>query len=488
MKLITFLHNLHGFTRQRDVRLELDRPSFGQMVKKPMRDLPQRIQQSPIATHYLTLFGDIEWDQFPYRLDKRAWPGPQPASPAPYVIAYLIRLDQGHSSMRELVDYLIQHPELVWLLGFPLIPKSSSTWGFDVAASVPTPNQFSQMLRRLPNQPLQFLLDETVRIIQDELPKEILLGETISIDTKHILAWVKENNPKAYIKEGRFDKTNQPNGDSDCKLGCKRRKNQGPKPTANVSTPGTEGLSASGIGAGIGEFYWGYASGVVATKVPQWGEFVLAELTQTFDKSDVSYFQPLMQQVEERLGRKPKNGTADAAFDAFYVYEYFHLAGGMAAVPFAKRGKQNARFFANDGALLCEAELPMFLKGLYQHRTAFVPHTRERWWCPLLHPEPNGQSCPIDHTKWGKEGCKITIAQSVGARLRHQIDRQSDTYLDLYRQRTAVERIFSRAVNLGIERPKLRNVHSITNLNTLIYVLMNLKSIHNIKRHKGPAD
>jgi hypothetical protein len=29
-----------------------------------------------------------------------------------------------------------------------------------------------------------------------------------------------------------------------------------------------------------GEYYWGYASGVVATKVEEWGEVVLAELTQ----------------------------------------------------------------------------------------------------------------------------------------------------------------------------------------------------------------
>jgi hypothetical protein len=31
-------------------------------------------------------------------------------------------------------------------------------------------------------------------------------GQTVSLDTSHILAWVKENNPRQYIKEGRFDK------------------------------------------------------------------------------------------------------------------------------------------------------------------------------------------------------------------------------------------------------------------------------------------
>ena len=46
--------------------------------------------------------------------------------------------------------------------------------------------------------------------------------ECVSLDTKHILAWVKENNPKAYVPN-RFNKARQPAGDPDCRLGCKRR-------------------------------------------------------------------------------------------------------------------------------------------------------------------------------------------------------------------------------------------------------------------------
>ena len=73
----------------------------------------------------------------------------------------------------------------------------------------------------------------------------------------------------------------------------------------------------------VSEFYWGYASGVVATKVPGWGEFVLAELTQPFDQSNVSYFFPLLANVQRRPGFRPTFGAFDAAFDAFYIYEYF---------------------------------------------------------------------------------------------------------------------------------------------------------------------
>lgn len=58
----------------------------------------------------------------------------------------------------------------------------------------------------------------------------------------------------------------------------------------------------------------------MVTKVGGWGEFVLAEMTQTFDKGDTTYFFPLMAQVKERLGRQPRYGAFDAAFDAFYVH------------------------------------------------------------------------------------------------------------------------------------------------------------------------
>ena len=58
---------------------------------------------------------------------------------------------------------------------------------------------------------LQSLLDSQVAWLQTHFGKTF--GEVVSIDTKHILAWVKENNPKAYLKEKRFDKTTQPKGD-----------------------------------------------------------------------------------------------------------------------------------------------------------------------------------------------------------------------------------------------------------------------------------
>ena len=78
----------------------------------------------------------------------------------------------------------------------------------------------------------------------------------------------------------------------------------------------------------------------------------------------------------------------------------------------------------------------------------------------------------------------MDIPQGIGSRLRHEIDRGSDEYKERYKQRTASERINSQAKELGIERPKLRNNGSITNQNTLIYILINMRALQRVQSSK----
>ena len=143
----------------------------------------------------------------------------------------------------------------------------------------------------------------------------------------------------------------------------------------------------------------------------------------------------------------------------------------------------------------------MPLKSTFFKRShCLVPHECGRFVCPLSLQKGEMQeetgpknenkaemtTCPIDHHNWRKQkGCITTLPTSIGNRLRHQLDRESDEYKNLYRQRSATERINSQAVNLGIERPKLRNQRSIANQTTLIYVLINLRALDRVRKLKA---
>ncbi|GAB5492331.1 MAG: hypothetical protein Phog2KO_25460 [Phototrophicaceae bacterium] len=431
--------------------------------------LPRFVKRSPTALRFYALLHLIDWKRFPERQIQAHWK--EEATPyRAFVASYLLMLEEQLKSMSRLRLYLCEHPELVWLFGFTKKRR------YDADKILPTARHFTRLLRKMPPECATFLLDETVRLLQEQLQHQDF-GQAISLDTKHILAWVKENNPKAYVEE-RHNKEKQPQGDKDCKLGCKRRRNVSPE----LPTPSKNPQPASAIKKGIGEFYWGYASGVVATKVPELGEFVLAEYTQAFNCSDVSYFHPLMADTERRLGFRPRFGTFDAAFDAHYVYDYFHRDGtkwqhAFAAIPFS--GRSAPRTFDKDGHPICEAGLSFFPSYDFISRATLFEHQRTHYVCPLK--GQTEQACPIQHKRWAKGGCTHRIPTSMGARLRHFIDRESELYKHIYKQRTATERINSQAKALGIERPKLRNQQAITNRNTLIYVLINLRGLQRIQ-------
>lgn len=448
-------------------------PSYLPRLMMADDQLPRFVAECPTTMSLIGKFRLLAWERVG-QVATCQWFGKQAVPHVAYIGAFLVKLELKLSSIGQLRRFLHHHPALVWALGFPLYGQTPTRHGFDPELSLPSRQQFSRVLRGLDNACLQALLTEQVTQLQALLPQEF--GQTISMDTSHIIAWVKENNPRQYIKEGRYDKEKQPAGDPDCKVGCKRAHNR------LVKTPAKEGKPAGTIAYKDKEFYWGYASGIVVTKLPGWGEFVLAEMTETFEKAEVRFFFPLMEQVEQRLGFRPRFATFDAAFDAFYIYDYFHCDDhdGFAAIPLMQPNVQSRQFDEN-GLPLCAAGLAMPVRKLYTDRTkAIIPHQRAIHACPLLFPEPNGQVCPIAHKQWNKGGCSVNLPTSPGVRLRHALDRSSDTYKFVYRQRTAVERIFSQAKSLGMERPKLRNQLAITNLNTMTYLLINLRSLQQV--------
>ncbi|MBO0782379.1 MAG: transposase, partial [Ktedonobacteraceae bacterium] len=410
------------------------------------------LDHDPVVTDYRTFFALLDWTVVDRWQAERSCRG-RPAHPlSAYLKTFLVRIRQGLVSTSQLRRFLLSHPLLILELGFHLVLDPTQLYGFDAQRTLPCDQWLRKILRTFDPTLLQDLLHATVRDLQAELPG---LGEVVAFDVKHIYAWVKENNDRAYVPD-RYDKTRQPLGDPDCRLGVKR--------SSNIEQP-------DGSMEEHKEMLWGYGSGIAAATTPDYGDVVLAEYTQPFNEGDVTYFRPLYQRAAVALQAFPTHLTADAAFDAWYVYEAAVRHGGIAAVPLNAHTRTS---FGPDGVPLCP-------KGLRMHPTYRYAHTygyhAQRYRCPLLFPHRTNQTC--DHEQFLKgKGCLKNINDEAGGRARVLLDRTSPLYQVISTQRTSCERINSQAKELGIERPRVRNGRSVANLNTLTYLVINVRALY----------
>jgi hypothetical protein len=412
--------------------------------------------RDPVVQRYRAFFALLDWRVVPERDTRRPWPGSPPHPKAAYVKALLVKLCEGKRFVTELRTYLLEHPWLVLELGFRPVLAPSEPHGFDVARTVPGARWLRHQQQTLDPAVLGALLAGTVAALLAELPD---LGTTIAVDVKHIYAWVRENNPKEALPH-RFDPARQPRSDPDCRLGAKCRRNQ----TGRVEK----------------EYLWGYGTAIATATDPVYGDVVLAELTQPFNQQDVTYYHPVYEQAVAHLGRRPTNVTADAAFDAWHVYQTCAPTGGTAAIPRNARGPAPPRDAA--GRPICARGLAMGPGRVFVHEDGFRAQDHR---CPLRWPQRTGERC--DHAQFAKGGCTKYINIEPGGRMRAELDRTSAAYRDLYRQRTSSERINSQATALGIERPAVRCAAAVHRLNTLTYIVINVRALHRIRALKATA-
>lgn len=419
--------------------------------------LARMLEYDPVVQDYQAFFTLLDWQLVERRQAQRSKRG-RPAHPeSAYLKAFLIRLREGFTSTTELRRFLLKHPLLVIDLGFHLQLDASAPYGFDVQHTLPCASWLREKLRTLDQELLQALLRTTVRALQDEIPG---LGEVVAFDVKHIYAWVRENNPRESMRD-RYCKERQPRGDPECRVGVKRSTNQ-EQPDGSTKEQK--------------EYLWGYGSGVAAAITPDYGDVVLAEYTLPFNEGDVTYYRPLYQRAVVATNQFPTHVTADAAYDYWYVYETVAHRQGIAAIPLNSHGHEEVPRDP-DGTPYCS-------RGLRMHPTYQFAHTNgfraQRFRCPLLFPERTGEVC--DHAQFAKgRGCVKDPNWEKGGLMRALLDRASPLYHAVYTQRTCCERINSQAQALGIERPKVRNGRSVANLNTLIYLIINVRALQKAK-------
>jgi hypothetical protein len=422
-------------------------------VKTEVPSVEAMLGWDPVVRRYREFFGRLDWSQVPERDERLAWPGWPPHPRAAYIKALLVKVCEEQAYITDLRRYLVEHPLLVLELGFRPVLAPEQPYGFDVERTVPTARWLRHQQQHLDHEVLGALLGATVWALQAEIPG---LGATVAVDVKHIYAWVRENNLKAYVSK-RYDPERRPSGDPDCRLGVKRATNQEhPTDPPKVRK----------------EYIWGYGTGLVSATVPRYGDVVLAEWTQPFNQQDVTYFHPVYQQATATLGQAPTNVAADAAFDAWHIYQVCFETGGTAAIPLNLRGNAAPNRDA-DGIPRCARGLTMVPYRDFVHEDGYRV---QRFACPLRFPQPTGQTCGDPHFRSGV-GCVTGINTEPGGLMRATLDRHADEYKAIYRQRTSSERINSQSTALGIERPKVRNSRSVARLNTLTYIVINARAL-----------
>lgn len=405
-----------------------------------------------LVQRYRDFFACLDWSVVPERDPSRPWPGSPPHPRTAYGKALLVKLVEGKRYITELRAFLLEHPLLVLELGFRPVLDPTQPLGFDVERTVPGERWLRHQQQTFDPAVLGALLAGTVHTLQAESPE---LGTTVAVDVQHLYAWVGANNPKVGGSH-RFDPARQPRGDPDCRLGVKEHRNQGTRRTK--------------------EHLWGYGTSIVSTTDPLAGDVVLANYTQPFNRQDITHFHPVHAQAVAHLGHHPTNLAADAAFDAWHVYQSYAERGGIAAIPRNRRGPAPERDAA--GHLICQRGLVMVPTRQFPHEDGYLA---QRYRCPLRVPTPTGESC--DHRQFPKGGCTKSINLEAGGRMRIELDRQGAAYQTIYPQRTSAERINSQAAALGITHPKVRNARSVHTLNTLTYIVINVRALLRIQDH-----
>jgi hypothetical protein len=414
-------------------------------------------EHDPVVQTYRALFSLGDWSLVPERDARRCWPGPCPHPPAAYSKALLVKLHEGKPYVTQLRTFVLEHPLLVLELGFRPVPDPTCRYGFDVARTVPGDRWLRHQQSTLTHATLTALRTGTVQAADASIPG---FATTVAVDVQHIVSWVRENNPTETIAH-RFDPERRPKGDPDSRLGVKWCGNQGARREKT--------------------FLWGYGSGLCTTTDSVHGDFVLAEVTKPFNHQDIVWFPPLHDPTVAALGRRPTHLAADAAFDAWYVYDPYAREGGLAAIARNRRGPVPLRDVA--GHPRCDQGLSMTPTREFAHEDGF--RARD-YACPLLKPVRTGTTCP--HPQFVKgPGCTKAIDLEPGGLMRATLDRSSEDFRTIYRQHTSAERINSQTTALGLERPKVRRDAAVARLTTLTYLLINVRALQRLPARLAPS-
>jgi hypothetical protein len=416
---------------------------------------PLEVWQDPLVKEYEIIFSYLDFSVLP-----RPKRGPKKNTLEVYAKVFFIKVTQKLQYSSEVRKFFLDHPQLIPVVGFcPVYTKM--TGELDIERTVVSARHFRRTLQTIENHYLKRLLKQTV----DRLHAQHVLKGTVVADTTEILAWVKENNLKQRV-DNRFDKNRPIKGCSGCSLGAK------PIP-GEKDHKGKQKI----------RYFWGEKQAALVEPT-EYGTVFLYEEVFTAKTSDVKTALPTLKPLLEQWRYRMKTFIADAAYDAFEIYQYVYAKdqpnptreAASAYIALNSRGhKKLNRQFSEHGNLFCEAGLEMNNGGRWFDKQK--GYHRQKFTCPLINHKTKKTcgTCPIQHPSFQKNGCYRYINLDDQEQLRFKIHRDSQEYKTTFTQRTCVEQAFSYIKeHSDIEVPKVRNLNSVKNIYTTAAILNNI--------------
>lgn len=331
------------------------------------------------------------------------------------------------------------------------VPVLAEAIGFDPLRLLPPLERFSAFLRTTDNGLLQAV---RLELLKNLLAENVLTGRSLALDSCPIASPVREINLKTAVRD-RFNKERFPKADPTARLGVL---------TSYVRPPSRKTV-----------FFWGYRNHIVVdteTELPVW------ERTEPAHRKDGPLAIPLLESLLAVLPLPVEVVCADSGYDseAFlrFMMDNLHAQPIVAA---NSRHASNPDFEVKGPGVICPAHLEMFRRGKMTPKRTGI--TYQQYSCPIHYDRTLQQRClvcPVAHPKFFQQkGCNYLLRQSPS--LRSQIPYGSDGFRQMYRQRTAVERVFSRLLAIAMQDLPTRGINSVRNLCTIAHITVLLVAL-----------
>ena len=398
------------------------------MIRQELLNIIDLFTAQPIINFYENLFDNIDLSDIPEFIQSKL--GPKGYSRHALIRAFIVMQCEHYREITSLVDFL--HSNL----------KIAQLCGFDIMTQLPSYSVFERFIKDFDNNILKNLMKNQV---QKLIGMDVITGEVLSVDSTPIKANTKFNNEKCFSKK-KFCKNNPPKSDHDCKLG--------------VHTANNEDTDKNYT------FYWGYKNLIMCdTK----SGLPIYEVTLTGDKADVSNLNDFFDKINTWFHLENTKIVADKGFDSRNNYN--HIKDAFHAQAFIAKNKRNSKTNNNipAGNPICEAGLAMHKDGK-QYLKGYI---KQKFCCPFRTSKDDSK-CPCNNPKYNNghknRGCIKYI--STGTDYRASVDETSDYFKLYYSKRTESERYNSRFKNLNLENASVRNIKSVSNLNTLGHICL----------------